>query len=469
MSLVAHAASVSMYDFSLGGSDSLTFVVDSIAASTWSTRLLRFRPDQGSISKMTTDVSPNSNLVGVGTSVWFTTRDTPYRIGRADLMTVTGIPTYYGPDGMAAPYDDLALGADNSLWATNAASGRVVRVSQLGVVSVFKGNGSIAPAGIARGGDGAMWFADRANRRITRIDPVTGVFVDHVIPQTSGVAIPERVAVASSGVVWFATQAGFGSVNPATGAVQHVVTGAQSPKRLAAAADGTLWMTDGSSSIAQFTPPSTLAHLPLFAESDAKSAGLYIDASGAVFASDPQWWHLARIATAADTPADATIVEFQNATLGHYFITANTAEASAIDAGAAGPGWTRTGQTWKAWANGPIPNATQVCRFYGSTAIDPATGSRRGPNSHFYTVQSGECAQVKLDAGWMYEGAGSFWMLKSSNGLCASGSQPVYRMYNNRYSHNDSNHRYTTSAAIYAQMVAAGWSGEGVAMCAPFN
>ena len=458
-----------MYELSLGGSDSLTFVIDSIAASTWSNRMLRYRPDQGSISKMATDVSPNSNLVGSGTSVWFTTRDTPYRIGRADLMTVTGVPTYYGPDAMVAPYDDLALGADNSLWATNAASGRVVRVSQLGVVTVFQGNGSIAPAGIARGVDGAMWYADRANRRITRIDPLTGAFTDYAIPQTSSIAIPERVAVASSGVVWFASQTGFGSVNPSTGVVQHVVTGAQSPKRLAAAVDGSLWMTDGSASIAQFTPPSTIAHLPVFAESDAKSAGLYIDASGAVFASDPQWWHLAKIAVAADTPADATIFEFTNASLSHYFITADAAEASAIDAGAAGPGWSRTGQTWRAWTRGPIPNATQVCRFYGSTALDPATGLRRGPNSHFYTVQPGECAQVKLDAGWTHEGSGSFWMVKSTNGFCASGTQPVYRLYNNRYAQNDSNHRYTTSATLYTQMVAAGWSGEGVAMCAPPN
>jgi hypothetical protein len=32
---------------------------------------------------------------------------------------------------------------------------------------------------------------------------------------------------------------------------------------------------------------------------------------------------------------------------------------------------------------------------------------------------------------------------------------------------NDSNHRYTTSDAIYAVMVAAGWIGEGAVFCAP--
>jgi hypothetical protein len=32
---------------------------------------------------------------------------------------------------------------------------------------------------------------------------------------------------------------------------------------------------------------------------------------------------------------------------------------------------------------------------------------------------------------------------------------------------NDSNHRYATSDAIYNQMVAEGWSGEGTVYCAP--
>jgi hypothetical protein len=35
-----------------------------------------------------------------------------------------------------------------------------------------------------------------------------------------------------------------------------------------------------------------------------------------------------------------------------------------------------------------------VCRFYGSPEIDPATGMRRGPNSHFYTIVAEEFAAV---------------------------------------------------------------------------
>jgi len=56
----------------------------------------------------------------------------------------------------------------------------------------------------------------------------------------------------------------------------------------------------------------------------------------------------------------------------------------------------------------------------------------------------------------------------TKTGACPSGTLPVYRLWNHR---GDSNHRYTTSAAIKAQMLAAGYLAEGygsdgVVMCA---
>src|SRR6185295_884091 len=201
--------------------------------------------------------------------------------------------------------------------------------------------------------------------------------------------------------------------------------------------------------------------LKLFDDPTAESSGLYVDPAGVVYVSDNRTAHLARIATARDTPVDTTVTEFYNAPLNHYFVTANLDEAAAIDGGSAGPGWSRTGQTWKAWTGGPIPNAAEVCRFYGATDTNASTGLRRGPNSHFYTLQPGECAAVKLDSGWTYEFAGKFWMVKPEGAAasCPSWTQPVYRAYNNRYALNDSNHRYAVSKAIYDQMLAEGWSG----------
>jgi len=147
------------------------------------------------------------------------------------------------------------------------------------------------------------------------------------------------------------------------------------------------------------------------------------------------------------------VVEFYNTGLNHYFLTANGVEAASIDAGGSGPGWSRTGNAFKSGG----PNA--VCRFYGVQAAG-------GPNGHFYTADATECEQVKLDPGWHFESLDFAITPAGPGGTCAAGLVPVYRAYNNRFAQHDSNHRITTNVAAYQQQLAAGWSGEGVVMCA---
>ena len=155
------------------------------------------------------------------------------------------------------------------------------------------------------------------------------------------------------------------------------------------------------------------------------------------------------------------VVEFHNAILNHYFITADPAEATAIDNGIAGPGWSRTGLFFKPGGNLP------VCRFYGSPAP--------GPNSHFYTAIADECNFLKqLGATspsslprWNFEGL-AFSSSLPANGSCPARTVPVYRAYNNGFLlGKDSNHRLTTSADALQQVIAQGWKYEGIAMCAP--
>ena len=177
---------------------------------------------------------------------------------------------------------------------------------------------------------------------------------------------------------------------------------------------------------------------------------------------------LVAVRVAAVEPT-ATVVEFYNTALRHYFMTASSAEASAIDAGAAGAGWVRTSGRFSAFRNADdAAGLLAVCRFYGSSEINPATGQRRGPNSHFYTSNAQECAQVRLDPGWVYEDV-AFYIQPSSGSSCASGSQSVYRSYNNGYVRNDSNHRYTTDLSVQEKMLAKGYAPEGVVMCAPLS
>ena len=153
-------------------------------------------------------------------------------------------------------------------------------------------------------------------------------------------------------------------------------------------------------------------------------------------------------------------VEFFNSSLNHYFVTGGRIEIAGIESGAAGPGWSRTGLSFKAYVpeTGISAEALPVCRFYGTPGL--------GPNSHFYTVDPLECEGVRRDPGWTYEGT-AFYIVPPASGQCATGTQPVYRAYNTRFAQNDSNHRYTTDAAVYAQMQAQGWAGEGAGFCAP--
>jgi len=155
------------------------------------------------------------------------------------------------------------------------------------------------------------------------------------------------------------------------------------------------------------------------------------------------------------------VVEFYNSILDNYFITADPNEQASIDNGAAGAGWTRTGNTFSAGGT------AQVCRFYGS--ISP------GPNSHFYTIDPDECSRLKqaqaltapTQKRWNFESL-DFASTPTLSGGCAAGTVPVYRAYNNGFARGvDSNHRLTSNTAAIQEVVARGWISEGVVMCAP--
>ena len=163
--------------------------------------------------------------------------------------------------------------------------------------------------------------------------------------------------------------------------------------------------------------------------------------------------------------AAVPVVEFYNTDLDHYFITADVNEAAAIDGGSAGHGWMRTGNSFKSGGT------TSVCRFFGSQSP--------GPNSHFYTVDAAECQGLKdqqipagdprelTDKSWNFESL-DFVSTAPINQTCPSGTQPVYRAYNNGFARGvDSNHRITSSLTAIQEVVTRDWSDEGVAMCAP--
>jgi hypothetical protein len=172
----------------------------------------------------------------------------------------------------------------------------------------------------------------------------------------------------------------------------------------------------------------------------------------------------------AAMPAAAALqdaIEFYNASLDHYFVTANSDEINKLDTGFF-VGWKRTNLSFKV-ADPTTASVTYspVCRFYGSPAA--------GLDSHFYSASPAECEAVKqkFPGAWIFESDDVFkvGLPDPITGNCASGTVPIYRAWNNRI---DSNHRYTTDPAVQQAMVAKGYIAEGygppampVAMCSP--
>ena len=162
---------------------------------------------------------------------------------------------------------------------------------------------------------------------------------------------------------------------------------------------------------------------------------------------------------AAALEPTATVIEFYNASLNHYFITAFPEEATMLDQGVVVPGWTRTGVQWQAWATAiDNPSAVPVCRFYGSPI---------GPNSHFYTADPAECAFVKQDAAWRFE-AIAFYIDTPQNGNCGADTTPVYRSFAPGTGLTDMNHRYLVDMTMHEHMAASSIL-EGVVMCSPLS
>jgi serine protease len=194
---------------------------------------------------------------------------------------------------------------------------------------------------------------------------------------------------------------------------------------------------------------------PFAAGSDCVIAGIcgagIVNAFGAVKAAQ----------ATLGTPPKAQAVEYYNQAQDHYFTTAAVQEINALDNNVY-VGWRRTGYVFNTYLAAQ-PGFGPVCRFY----IPPGYG-----DSHFYSASAIECTYAEVKYPYFdYESPNVFYMALPdiSTGACLSGTTPVYRVWDGRA---DTNHRYMTSLAVRATMVANGWVAEGygpnqVIMCAP--
>lgn len=170
-----------------------------------------------------------------------------------------------------------------------------------------------------------------------------------------------------------------------------------------------------------------------------------------------------RITAAHGPVALLPAVEYYNAFLDHYFVTARPQEIRDLDDGVH-RGWLRTGLGFNVFGSGMSGGVGMpVCRFYG----DPSAGL----DSHFYTSDKVECGALpgKFGGAWKLESSAVFDVWPTERGgECEPGFLKVYRLWNQRA---DSNHRYTTDFDVAREMRSRGYfwegAGMGVAMCAP--
>jgi len=160
-------------------------------------------------------------------------------------------------------------------------------------------------------------------------------------------------------------------------------------------------------------------------------------------------------------PRKSLAIEYYNASLDHYFISASQDDIDALDSGRF-TGWVRTGQTIGVYDAGEEAGSP-VCRFY----LPPGYG-----DSHFFSASTEECAEVMARFPYFdYETTEAFRVAlpDAATGACPDGTTPVYRVWNDRA---DTNHRYTTNRTSRDQMVEKGYVAEGygpdaVIMCSP--
>jgi dienelactone hydrolase len=154
-------------------------------------------------------------------------------------------------------------------------------------------------------------------------------------------------------------------------------------------------------------------------------------------------------------PGEAPAVEYYNASLDHYFMTADPNEIGILDAGVQIPGWTRTGYEFKVYS----PTSSQgipACRFFGKPGV--------GPNSHFFTILANECEDTMNNPLWIFEGLVFRTDKPNDIGACNVDRVPVVRMYNNGKG-GQANHRYLTSHSEIGSMLLQGWIIEGPVFC----
>ena len=397
-------------------------------------------------------VTPPSALnfaAGADGNIWFTespaldVNGLPASIGKEKIgrITPTGVITEFDiPTGFAGTGSKdkttgsyITAGPDGNVWFTEASAGKLAQITPAGVITEFKLPTQYTILGLVSGPDGNLWVKDYAGK-IYRVTP-SGTVTSFTIPTKSAGRDVELVP-APDGALWFVEDTQIGKITT-------------------------------SGMITEYTLPTpTVGGTPVYPF----QLKFTSDGFGAFLQFTTNKLATFTVPVSAVSPTTTTMVEYLYRPLNYFFITSRDSDKTLLDTAA---GWERTGMSFPVYT-AATADAQAISRYYFDKVA--LRGSR---GSHFYTLVSSEKAALAglnpgntQAPGLPYnEGIDSWAFLPAVEGVggsCASGRNPVYRLFRGSAKFpDDPNHRFTTSLTTYNDYVRLGWDGEGVKFCVP--
>ncbi|HTP47087.1 MAG TPA: hypothetical protein VMQ50_09240 [Casimicrobiaceae bacterium] len=415
-------------------------------------------------------IEPNSITTGPDGNLWFTDVGFIGRITPQGVFTVFPL-TQSNVNSVVAPVtSSITLAPDGNLWFLDWATDQVGHITPSGAITEITYAGPRrGVVGMTLGPDGNLWFVEQFGNKVGRMT-LDGTVVEFNIPTPdSG---PLDIVKGPDGNLWFSevSASQIGRISPSGLIAEFPIEGVgREPFYIAAGPDGNVWFSQQfAASIGRISPSGHVDEFGVPGDGYLVSEpqGLTTGPDGNLWVTSANATEMVRVNLAGGAPnATASVVEYYDANLDHYFMTQSASEIQALDAGMF-PGWVRTSSAFPAYVAGRSSGrGNPVCRFYGLPSA--------GLDSHFYSASPAECAAVSAKFGWAWEkeadDAFEIALPDTTTGVCPAGTTPVYRLWNGRI---DSNHRYTTSTNVRGYMISQGFVPEGygplsVAMCAP--
>jgi hypothetical protein len=382
--------------------------------------------------------------------------------GKISTVAGNGSEGFAGDDGAATAAQlnnpiGVAAGVDGAIYIGDAQNHRVRKVNATGTISTIAGNGT---AGFA--GDGATATAAQLNFPGALIVDVLGnvLVADYANNRVRKIAADGTIS----------TLAGTGTAGSVGDASQATAAQLNGPFALAFGTNGSVLIADQINGrvrrVARDGVISTIAGGATTSEANLATSVSLISPSGVATDAAGQVWvaersvHLVR---KVSSPLKL-LAEYRFAASDYYFYTARDNEKLLLDGTA---GWSRTGRALLVNAANDSGSKGITRYFFANVAQNKTRGN------HFYTLTDSEIAALNAlnptnaqTAGLPYNEGIEAYAFAPENDACTSGRTPVFRAFRNATIAPDNPaHIFINNVRSYLDVVASGWSGEGIAFC----